>query len=45
MERLPAPLERKLARLPETYIRVRIGGDIVLLNQKTHVVVDILQDI
>ena len=39
---LPADLERKLRPLPRGYARVRVGGDIVLLEEATQVAVDII---
>ncbi len=39
---LPAELEEKLPPLPKGYVRLKIGGDIVLLNEKTQVIVDII---
>lgn len=39
---LPADLERKLTRLPNGYLRVRIGPDIVLLEGRTRVVLDVV---
>lgn len=39
---LPYGLETKLSPLPSGYIRVRIGHDIVLLDQSTRVVFDVL---
>ena len=42
---LPAELERQLAPLPEDYIRLRVGLDVVLMNRDTRVVVDIIEDI
>ena len=44
-ESLPYELEEILSPLPKGYIRLRVGGDIVIWNQKTEVVVDILKDI
>jgi len=44
-EPLPHDLERRLSPLPDDYIRVRIGADVVLMNKKTRVVVDILKGI
>lgn len=38
-------LEKVLSPLPKGYIRLKIGGDIIIMNQKTEVVVDILKDI
>ena len=39
---LPADLEKKLTVLPSGYARVRIGGDIVLLDENTQIAVDII---
>ena len=44
-EALPHDLERKLSRLPSSYVRVRIGQDIVLMNGKTRVVFDVVYGI
>ena len=40
-EPLPAELDARLAPLPRNYVRVRVGGDIVLMDRKTRVVVDV----
>lgn len=42
---LPADLDSRLARLPEGYVRVVIGSDVVLQNTRTRVVVDVIKDI
>jgi hypothetical protein len=42
---LPNDLERHLSRLPESYARVKVGGDVVLMDTRTQVVVDILYDV
>jgi hypothetical protein len=39
---LPHALEQRLSRLPANYIRLRIGRDIVLLDEKTRVVIDVV---
>lgn len=39
---LPIELERTLSRLPEGYIRLKIAGDIVLMNEETRIVVDVI---
>ena len=44
-EPLPHDLEGKLARLPSSYVRVRIGQDIVLMDRKTRVVFDVVYGI
>ena len=41
-EPLPRDLERKLSPIPSTYIRVRVGQDIVLMDRKTRVVLDVI---
>jgi hypothetical protein len=42
---LPPDLERSLSKLPEGYVRIIVGTDIVLQNTRTRVVVDIIKDI
>ncbi len=42
---LPDDLDRRLARLPDGYVRVVVGADIGILNVRTRVVVDLLEDI
>lgn len=42
---LPTELERELRELPENYVRVRVGMDVVLMNTDTRVVVDIIEDV
>jgi len=42
---LPSDLERRLSPLPEVYVRVVIGSDIVLMHRDTRVVMDIYRDI
>jgi hypothetical protein len=42
---LPNDLERHLSPLPESYVRVKVGSDVVLLNQKTQVVMDVIYDV
>ncbi len=39
---LPNELEAQLTPLPSAYVRVRIGGDLVLLDRKTRVVLDVI---
>lgn len=40
--RLPTELERQLSYLPEEYVRVKVGGDVVLMNKKTRVIFDVI---
>lgn len=42
---LPGDLESSLSRLPGGYVRVIVGADVVLMNKKTRVVVDIIKGI
>ncbi|WP_297528132.1 hypothetical protein [Thiohalobacter sp.] len=42
---LPAELERRLTRLPDGYVRIRVGTDVVLMDRRTRVVLDIIRDI
>lgn len=42
---LPPELERRLSRLPSSYLRVRIGQDIVLMDRNTRVVLDVVYGI
>jgi hypothetical protein len=41
-EPLPRDLEQQLPQLPsKDYVRVRVGTDLLILNKKTHVVLDV----
>ena len=42
---LPYELERKLAKLPSPYVRIRVGQDIVLMNRNTRVIFDVVYGI
>ncbi len=42
---LPGDLESRLAPLPAPYVRVIVGGDIVLMDGRTRVVVDLISDV
>jgi hypothetical protein len=42
---LPNELEQRLTRLPPEYVRVVIGTDVVIMNVRTRVVVDVLEDV
>jgi len=44
-ERLPHDLERHLEELRDDYVRIRVGADIVLMNGKTRLIVDIVKDV
>jgi hypothetical protein len=42
---LPGELERRLSQLPDGYIRVIVGSDIVLVKTHTRVIIDIYRNI
>jgi hypothetical protein len=44
-EPLPADLERRLHPLPDVYVRLVVGSDVVLMNRNTRVVMDIYRDV
>jgi len=41
---LPGDLERRLSRLPEGYVRVIVGTDIVLMKTRSRVIIDIYRN-
>jgi hypothetical protein len=41
-EALPVDLERQLSPLPAGYVRMRVGADVVLLDGRTRVVIDVV---
>jgi hypothetical protein len=43
--RLPPDLDGRLRRLPTGYLRLRFGTDIVLLHERTQVILDVVQSI
>lgn len=42
---LPAALERELTPLPPGYVRMQVGGDVVLADERTRVVFDVIHDV
>lgn len=44
-QRLHRDLERRLSPLPRGYTRLRVGTDILLLDERTRVILDIVSDI
>ena len=42
---LPAELERELTPLPPGYVRIQVGGDIVLADERTRVIFDVIHGI
>jgi hypothetical protein len=45
VEPFPVELERRLPRLPDTYRRVTLGVDVLILDRRTQRIVDIIHDI
>ena len=42
---LPDDLERRLSRLPDGYVRVIVGADVGIMNVRTRVVMDMIEDL
>jgi hypothetical protein len=42
---LPTALDQRLSRLPPDYARIIIGTDVAIMNIRTRVAVDVLEDI
>jgi hypothetical protein len=42
---LPENLERRLSRLPDDYVRIIIGADVGIMNVRTRVVMDLIEDL
>lgn len=42
---LPQDLESQLTILPRNYVRVIVGGDVVIMDRNTRVVIDIYRDV
>ena len=42
---LPYELENSLTPLPKGFVRLKVGGDVVLMNEKTRIVVDVVFDL
>lgn len=42
---LPYNLERQLSRLPDGYVRVIVGGSVAIMNVRTRIIVDLIEDI
>lgn len=42
---LPHELERQLARLPEAHVRVIVGADVVIMNVRTRLILDVIRDV
>ena len=44
-KRLPGDLNKRLSPVPKGYKRLTVGRDVVLVDERTQVIVDILTDI
>jgi len=42
---LPYNLERQLSRLPDGYVRVIVGANVAIMNVRTRIVVDLVENI
>ena len=42
---LPLELTQKLSTLPKGYMRIKVGGDVMLLDEFTRVIVDIIYNV
>ena len=42
---LPDDLERRLSRLPDGYVRVIVGADVGIMNVRTRVIMDLIEDL
>ncbi len=42
---LPDNLERRLSGLPEGYVRVTVGADVGIMNVRTRVIMDLIEDL
>ena len=42
---LPDNLERRLSRLPDDYVRVIVGADVGIMNVRTRIVMDLIEDL
>jgi hypothetical protein len=45
VEPLPPDLERRLSRLPTGYHRVIVGGNVILMNEETALIYDIVRNV
>ena len=42
---LPDDLERRLSRLPDGYVHVIVGADVAIMNTRTRVIMDVIDDL
>ena len=44
-QHLPYDLDRHLSRLPEGYARIRVASDVLLIDEHTRVIFDVITDV
>ena len=44
-KRLPRDLEQRLSRVPEGHVRLRVGADVVLMDGRTELILDVMKDV
>lgn len=44
-QRLPYDLDSHLSRLPEGYVRLRVASDVLLIDERTRVIFDVITDV
>lgn len=44
-QRLPGELERRLSPLPDGYVRLRVATDVLLFDERSRVILDVIADI
>lgn len=44
-QRLPMELDRQLSSLPSGYVRLRVASDVLLLDERTRVIFDVITDV
>jgi hypothetical protein len=42
---LPENLDRRLSRLPDDYVRIMVGADVGIMNVRTRIIVDLIEDL
>ena len=44
-QNLPDDLERRLSRLPDGHVRITVGADVGIMNVRTRVILDLIEDL
>lgn len=45
VHRLPSELDRQLSRLPHGYLRLRVASDVLLVDDRSRVILDVITDV